>query len=367
MSPIIEIIFIGCLVATTAAIPGCFLILRKMAMMSDAISHSVLLGIVLMFFAIKTLHSPFLIIAATITGLITVMFTEALIASKKMKKDAAIGFIFPLFFALAIILITRYAGNIHLDQDAVILGDIAFAPFNRMIFGGIDYGPIAMWVMGIIGVINALFVGCFYKELKIATFDPALASSLGLTPSRLHYGLMACVSITCVGAFDSVGTILIVALIITPPATAYLLSRKLSTMIPLSIVIGCLCSILGTILALAIDGSIAGAMCTVAGALFLLAFLFSPNHGIIHKFYNKKQQRIQFSAMLLTIQFLNHHGQDSFEFSMENLIDHMRWNEAFAQKVVSYALAKNYIKRNKKAYELTPYGIEVAKNAMASS
>ncbi len=367
MSPIIEIILIGCLVATTAAIPGCFLILRKMAMMSDAISHSVLLGIVLMFFAIKTLHSPLLIIAATITGLVTVVFTEALISSKKMKKDAAIGFIFPLFFALAIILITQYASNIHLDQDTVILGEIAFAPFNRMVWGSIDYGPIAMWVMGIIGLINALFIGCFYKELKIATFDPALASSLGLAPSRLHYGLMACVCMTCVGAFDSVGTILIVALIVTPPATAYLLTRKLSTMILLSIIIGCLCSVLGTILALAIDGSIAGAMCTVAGTLFLLSFLFSPNHGIIHKFYTQKQQKIQFSAILLTIQFLNHQGEDSFEFSIENLIDHMRWSEPFAQKIISYALAKNYIKRNKKAYELTPYGIEVAKNAMASS
>lgn len=369
MHPVVEIILIGCLVATSAAVPGCFLILRKMAMMSDAISHSVLLGIVVMFLAIKTLHSPLLIIAATLTGLITVMLTEALISSKKMKKDAAIGLIFPLFFALAIILITQYAGNIHLDQDAVILGEIAFTPFNRLVIGGMDYGPIAMWIMGIIGVINALFIGCFYKELKVATFDPALAASLGLSPSLLHYGLMTCVSITCVGAFDIVGTILIVALIITPPATAYLLTRSLSQMIKLSIIIGCLCAVLGTLLALAIDGSIAGAMCSIAGALFLLAFLFSPNHGIIHKFYNQKQQKLQFSAILLTIQFLNHQGpnQNSFEYSIENLIDHMRWPEPFAQKVISFALEKNYIKSDNTNYQLTPYGIEVAKNAIESS
>ncbi len=369
MPPILEIMIIGCLVATTAAIPGCFLILRKMAMMSDAISHSVLLGIVLMFFVIKSLHSPLLIIAATITGLITVILTEALIASKQMKKDAAIGLIFPLFFALAIILISQFAGNVHLDQDAVILGEIAFAPFNRWVIGSIDLGPIAIWVMGGIGLINILFVGLFYKELKLATFDAPLAASLGFSPALLHYGLMTCVSITCVGAFDIVGTILIVALIITPPATAYLLTHNLGKMIQLSIIIGCLCAIIGTLLALAIDGSIAGAMCTVSGIIFLLTFLFSPDHGIVHKFYNQKRQQLQFSAILLTIQFLNHQGpnQNPFEYSIRNLVDHMRWSEPFAQKVMSYALEKNYISYDNPNYRLTPYGIEVAKNAIESS
>ncbi len=128
----LEIIIIGCLVASAAAIPGCFLVLRKMAMMSDAISHSVLLGIVLMFFAIKTLHSPLLIISATLAGLTTVYLTELLISSKQLKKDAAIGLIFPLFFAVAIVLINQFANNIHIDQDSVIIGEIAFTPFDRL-------------------------------------------------------------------------------------------------------------------------------------------------------------------------------------------------------------------------------------------
>ncbi len=369
MLPIFEIIIIGCLVATAAAIPGCFLILRRMAMMSDAISHSVLLGIVIMFFAIKTLHSPLLIIAAAITGLITVVLTEGLIASKQMKKDAAIGLIFPLFFAIAIILISQFANNIHLDQDAVILGEIAFAPFNRWEIGNLDLGPIGLWIMGVIAILNTLFVALFFKELKLSTFDSQLAKSIGFSPIILHYGLMSCVSITCVGAFDIVGTILIVALIITPPASAYLLTSKLSNMIGLSILIGCTCAISGTFLAIAIDGSIAGSMCSMAGIIFVLAFLFSPEHGIIKKFYNQKRQRIQFSAILLTIQFLNHQGpnQNPFEYSIMNLTDHMQWTSGFAQKVISYALAKNYIQFNSPHYRLTDYGIEVAKNAMASS
>ena len=367
MSELIQIILIGSLVATTAAIPGCFLVLRKMAMMSDAISHSVLLGIVIMFLAIKSLHSPLLILAATITGILTVYCTELLIASKKMKKDAAVGFIFPLFFAIAIVLISQFAQNIHLDHDTVILGEIAFAPFNRLMIGDMDLGPIALWIMGGIGIINSLFVGLFYKELKCATFDPPLAASLGFSPTLLHYGLMTCVSITCVGAFDIVGTILIVALIITPPATAYLLTQRLSHMIFLSIAIGIASAISGTFLAIAVDGSIAGAMCTCAGAFFLMAFLFSPDHGLIQKFYTKKQQNLQFSAILLTIQFLNHQNSNPFEYSIQNLIDHMRWSESFAQKVVSYALLKNYITYKAPNYRLTDYGVEVAKNAITIS
>ena len=122
MNVSIEIILTACLVASAAAIPGTFLILRQVAMMSDAISHSILLGIVLMFFVVKNLHSPLLIIAAAITGLITVLLVELLIQSKRVKKDAAIGLIFPLFFAIGILLINRYAGQIHLDQDAVLMG-----------------------------------------------------------------------------------------------------------------------------------------------------------------------------------------------------------------------------------------------------
>ena len=369
MQTTFEIILIACLVATSAAIPGCFLILRRMAMMSDAISHSVLLGIVIMFFAVKSLHSPLLIIAAAITGLITVSLTEALIKSKQVKKDAAIGLIFPLFFAVAIILISQFASNIHLDQDAVILGEIAFAPFNRFQLGHLDLGPIGLWVMGGITIINSLFVYLFFKELKISTFDSHLAKCLGFTPTLIHYGLMSCVSITCVGAFDIVGTILIVALIITPPATAYLITSKLSNMIILSIIIGCASAILGTFLAILIDGSISGAICSVSGLLFTLAFLFSPEHGIIQKFYNQKKQKVQFSAILLTIQFLNHQSESKnpYEYSFLNLIEHMQWSEAFAHKVISHAMAKNYIQFERPYYKLTTYGIEVAKNAMSSS
>ena len=365
----LEIIIVGCLVASAAAIPGCYLILRKMSLMSDAISHSVLLGIVIMFFAIKTLHSPLLIIAATITGLITVYLTEVLIASKQLKKDAAIGLIFPLFFAVAIVLINQFANNIHLDQDTVIIGEIAFVPFNRMIFNAIDFGPIALWLMGGILIFNICFVKFFYKELKICTFDAALATSLGFSPTLVHYLLMTSVCITTVGAFEIVGTILIVALIITPPATAYLLTNRLSRMIIYSILIGCSSTIIGYFLAVSIDGSISGSICTVAGLWFTGAFLFAKDHGIINKLYNHNRQKIRFGAILLTIQLLNHIGtkNEAFESSLENLTTHMKWQESFAKKVISYAIEKNYIEYSNSQYNLTNYGSEVAQNAIRST
>ena len=238
-------------------------------MISDAISHSVLLGIIIMFLIVKNLHSPLLIFGATLAGLLTVALTELMIKTKRMKQDAAIGLVFPLMFAIAIILINTFTSSIHLDQDSVLIGEIAFAPFHRFIIYNIDLGPIAMWIMGSILLLNIGFVSLFYKELKLTTFDPNLSVSMKISPALINYGLMTCVSITTVGAFEIVGAILIVALIITPPATAYLLTNRLSTMIYLSICIGCGSIILGYVFAILVDGSIAGSMCTIAGIMFI--------------------------------------------------------------------------------------------------
>jgi len=227
MSPQTEIQLIASVVAAACAIPGVFLVLRRVALMSDAISHAVLLGIVLAFFVTKDLASPWLMIAAVLTGMLTVTLVELLIHTQLVKEDAAIGLVFPMLFSLGVILIARFAGNVHLDNDAVLLGELAFAPFDRFVVAGRDWGPKALFVMGGILFLNALFVGVFYKELKLSTFDAGLATALGFSPALIHYALMGLVSITAVGAFDAVGSILVVALMIAPPATAYLLTDRL--------------------------------------------------------------------------------------------------------------------------------------------
>lgn len=369
MTPQLEIILLACVVASACAIPGVFLVLRKVALMSDAISHAILLGIVLMFFLIKDLHSPLLIISAALTGLATVYLTELIISSKLIKKDAAIGLIFPVFFSLAVILINRFANDIHLDQDAILLGELAFAPFNRLLIGSMDLGPLSLWIMLAILLLNSLFVFVYYKELKLVTFDPALAATLGFTPALMHYGLMSCVSITAVGAFDAVGSILVVALIIAPPSTAYLLTRRISHMLGLSVLFGCLSAISGYGLAMIIDGSIAGAMATMTGVFFGLALGFSPNHGLLMKYLTYKHNQVDFSAKLLMVQLIEHEGTitEASENTYTNLITHMNWSESFAKHVTSYSIEKGYITREKDRFYLTVLGRETAKLAMQMS
>src|SRR5688572_33445172 len=203
---------ISSVTAAACALPGVFLVLRRMALMSDAISHAILLGIVLAFFVTENIASPLLVLAAAATGVLTVSLVEILNRTRLVKEDAAIGLVFPALFSLGVILISRYAGNVHLDVDAVLLGELAFAPFERVEAFGWDWGPKGLWVMGAILIANLVLVWLFFKELKLATFDPALAAALGLAPAAIHYGLMTSVSITAVGAFDAVGSILVVAL-----------------------------------------------------------------------------------------------------------------------------------------------------------
>jgi len=278
MSASLEIQLIAVLVAVACALPGVFLILRGMAMMSDAISHAILPGIVIAFLITGNLSSGWLILGAGLSGVLTVALVEVLRTTGLLKEDAAIGIVFPALFSLGVVLIAVFAGDVHLDTDAVLLGELAFAPFDRHVILGREV-PRAAVVMAIILVINAAFITLFYKELKMSTFDAALASSFGFAPSVLHYGLMALVSTTAVGAFDAVGSILVVALMVAPPAAAYLLTRRLSSMLVWSALIGCLVAVWGYWMARLLDASIAGSMATMAGILFVIVLAFAPSRS----------------------------------------------------------------------------------------
>lgn len=267
----LEILLVALLTAVTCALPGVFLVLRGVAMMSDAISHAILLGIVAMFLWVKKLESPLLIVGAACAGVLTVLCTEMIIKSNRLKKDAAIGLIFPLFFSVGVILISQYARNVHIDVDMVLLGEIAFSPFNRLFINDIDCGPYALWIIGCSLFINSLFVFVLYKELVITTFDATLATLSGFSPAVLYYLLMIITSLTAVAAFDIVGSIMVVALMITPPATAYLVTHNVKNMIFTSITIAVLSALGGYFFATCADVSIAGSIATTTGLLFVLA------------------------------------------------------------------------------------------------
>lgn len=274
------ILITGSLVGILCGTIGCFLILRKMAMMADAISHTVILGIVAAYLISQSMQGIYMLIGAVIVGLLTAFFIQ-LLDSGGVQSDAAIGVVFTFLFAVGIILISLYARNVHLDVQHVLMGEIAFVPFDTWEWKGYFMGPKAVWMLGAVLVINLILITLFYKELKISSFDPQMAIALGIPVTFVHYLLMGMVSVTAVASFDSVGAILVLAMLIAPGATAYLLTDRLSTMLILSAVIGVLASILGYVLAAYWNVSIAGCMALAAGVLFTLAFLFSPKHGVL--------------------------------------------------------------------------------------
>ncbi len=295
---IFQIFLIAITVALACALPGVFLVLRGNTMLSDAITHSVLLGIVLAFFVVEDLNSPFLLVGATLVGVFVVWIIEALQRSKLMPDDAAIGVVFPLFFSLGIILITRYAGDIHLDTDSVLMGELAFAPIRRLEIFGVDIGPASFWTMFLILMINALFIGLFYKELKVSTFDPEFSQTQGFSPTLIHYILMTLVSLTAVGAYDAVGSILVVSFMVGPALSGYLLTHSLKKMIGYSLLFAVINSVVGVALGFVFDVSLAGMIATVTGTTTLLVYLFSPVKGFLSNRREHKRKQKKFAQWL---------------------------------------------------------------------
>jgi manganese/zinc/iron transport system permease protein len=365
-APQIEIQLIASVVAVSCALPGCFLILRRMAMMSDAISHSILVGIAVGFFVIRDLTSPLLVLSAALTGVVTVSLVEILIRTKRVREDAAIGLIFPALFSIGVILISRYAGDVHLDVDAVLLGELAFAPFNRLTVLGVDIGPKGFYLMSGILLLNLLFILTFYKELKLSTFDAGLAGALGFSPVIIHYGLMTIVSITAVGAFDAVGSVLVVALMIAPPATAYLITDRLSYLLAASSLIGVICAISGYWVAHALDASIAGSMATMTGVFFVATFLAAPDRGLVSIFVRRARQRVEFAQTMLLVHLYNHEGLlgASRENHVDHLHEHQRWEPDFAARIVAAAERKGTLSRDREFLFLTERGREIARRAI---
>ena len=365
----VEIQLVAAVVAAACALPGAFLVLRRMALMSDAISHTVLLGIVVAFFVTGDITSPLLLVAAGLTGVLTVALVEALRRTRLVARDAAIGLVFPALFSVAVILISRYAGNVHLDTDAVLLGELAFSPFRRFAAGGHDLGPRTLWVMGAILLLNLGFVAAFYKELKLSTFDAALAAALGFSPAVLHYAFMTLVSVTAVGAFDAVGSVLVVALMIAPPAAAYLLTDSLPRMLVLSVLLAVVAALAGFWAAWLADASIAGAMAAAAGTVFLLAFLLAPSRGMVAQARRRARQRLEFARLMLAIHLLHHEGDpDAAEESREaHLHDHLRWTPAFARRIVRLAQQDDWVRREAEGrLRLTAEGRRMAERALAA-
>lgn len=252
-------------------------------MVGDAISHAVLPGIVIAYLLTGgTRDSVFMLTGAAVLGLVTTFMIETFHRKAGIQEDAAIGITFTTLFAAGVILVSAFAGNVDLDQECILYGEIALSPFERLYTGtGTDLGPLSLWIMGTVLAVILIFVGSGYKELFITTFDPAYAASLGLSVLTWHYLLMGFVSLTTVTAFKSVGAILVVAFLVAPAATAHLLTDSFPRMLLYSCIAGIISCAGGYVLAVWINGSVAGGMATFCGIIFVLAYLFSPSQGIL--------------------------------------------------------------------------------------
>jgi manganese/zinc/iron transport system permease protein len=303
-----------------------------------------------------------LILLAALTGVITVVLVEAIQKTGLVKEDTAIGLVFPALFSIGVILIAKNANDVHLDIDAVLLGELAFAPFDRLLISGLDMGPKSLWLMGVILLITIALLLLFFKELKISTFDVGLSSALGISPVVMHYGLMSISSVTVVGAFDAVGAILVVALIIAPAATAYLLTSDLKRMLWLSVLFGVFSAIAGYWLAHILDASISGSMTTVLGVVFLLVYLFAPRKGLLSVLYRQKQQRTEVSLITFLLH-LNNHSEVS-ERHINHLTEHINWQTVRAKTVLDLAQKNNMITIENNVVSLTEKGNDFTNRAL---
>ncbi len=341
-----ELILITLATSIACVLPGTLLVVRGMALMSDALSHALLPGIVIMFLLFQKLNIPMLIFGASVAGIITVILTEAIIQTDRLKKDTAIGLVFPLFFSIGVILISYYARSIHLDMDMVILGHLIFTPFKRLYIYGIDYGPQALWIISIMACINCLITYALYKELLVSTFDPTLAHMSNFRPRMLHYGLMIITSITCVCAFDIVGAIVVVALMLVPPATAYILASTLSGMIWLALFFSTCCVWGGFLLAHAADVSHAGALATMSGCIFALVL-------ITHRLCARKIDHDPLEHTILCA-FLATSQEPQY---LTNAARTLNWSTAYTHQVTMQCQNAGLIMYHQDTISLTPRGL----------
>ncbi len=293
------IVVAGLLSALSCALLGNFLVLRQMSMMGDAISHAVLPGLAIAFLLFDSRGSLVMFVGAVGAGLFTAVFTQSLHQLGKVDASASMGVVFTTLFAIGLILLERALDHVDLDPGCVLYGAIEAVPMRQVPFFGLAL-PRAVATLAPIFILNCLFVALFYKELKISSFDPALATTLGINATLMHYALMSLVAATTVACFESVGSILVIAMLIVPAAAAHLWTDRLHTMIFVSLLIAALSAVFGHVGAITVptwfgfsDTNTAGMMAVVAGVLFAITMFAAPRHGVVSRMAHRARLSLQ--------------------------------------------------------------------------
>jgi manganese/zinc/iron transport system permease protein len=272
------IVLMGFLVTAACGLVGNFLLLRRMALVGDAISHSILPGLVVAFMVFKTATTWVAFTGALAAGILTVLIIEFVHRRSRVKPDAAICIAFTTLFALGVVLMSMLesTGSFHIDAECVLYGEIAFVPLEPpVVWNGLELGPPSVLRMALVLLAVSLAIAVFYQELLVTSFDPGLAKSLGMRTGVWHYGLMGALALVIVSAFESVGAILAVAMLIVPPMFAAQLSEQLPTRLGLTVLHAALSAVIGLHLSVWLNCSAAGAMVVAAAFLFVAVWAAS--------------------------------------------------------------------------------------------
>ncbi|HFI0706197.1 TPA: metal ABC transporter permease [Streptococcus suis] len=270
----LEVLLILLAVGSSCGLIGSVLVVRNQAMLADALSHSVLLGIVLGFFVSHSLDSPLLLFGAAVFGLLTVLAIEGL-HTRKLAQDAATGLLFTFFFALAVILISLFARNVHLDLDMVLMGEVLFAPLNRLDLFGLSL-PLAL--VKSVGLLLVLLVFFFlnFQALTLYLLDKEQAKLQGIATKRLELGLIFLVSLTTVSSFDAVGSMAVIVFLLAPSMAALPWSKHFCQFLVLGQCCAILMIVLGFGIASWLDLTMSGT-CSVMGLLTVCVSFFLKN------------------------------------------------------------------------------------------
>lgn len=277
---------------SACAIVGCYLVLRRMSMMGDAISHSMLAAIGVVFLLTRDVGFVPVFIGAVAVGVLTGVLTESLHRAADVPEDSSMGVVFTSLFAFGVVLISLFPQN-DLDTNCVLLGHMEHVGLETMWQIKFERTPHELVRLLVVLAGTIAVVALFWKELKVSAFDPGLARAMGFRPRLMHYLLMALVASVTVTTMQSVGSIVVIAMLIVPAATAHLLTNRFGWMLVLSVIISWLAAIFGYIAATWVNSNAAGMMAVAAGCMFTLAVFFAPQHGLISRLLNNSKLRLR--------------------------------------------------------------------------
>ena len=269
MSFLLGTVLLAVVTALACALPGAFVVLRRNSMLVEGIAHAVLPGIVIGFALTHDLNSPWLIFGAALGGLVVVLGNEWLIRTGLLIGDAPQGLVFPALFAGGVIMLSLDFSHVHLHTEVILVGDLNLAAFEQLVVNGVSIGPRYLYVMLFVLAVNIAFIAALYPKLKITTFDPEFAATLGLRTQLLNTAFMFLVSVTVVAAFHAAGALLVISLLVVPAATAHLISRRLSVMLGLTAVFAVVGALSGFWIAYVLNAATSAGMALFYGFMFV--------------------------------------------------------------------------------------------------